>query len=437
MTGNTGNIRSLENLLVVKFGGKALSSPIQIRKLAQKTLEFHEERPTLVVVSAMGDDTNKLIRIADEVSGGDCLPSDLTQIVSFGENLCSSVFSTAIRSLGFNAEAVTPSSEFWPIFAESEQEIELAREKINQNVDVRILEEYSKNRALEGIGQLLKNNIIPVVSGFLAKTRDNRLITLGRGGSDTSAFLLAKLLGASEVIIVTDVQGVMKADPRKISDTEKVNYISIDEIDSITRSGGQVLHPQSLAFKTDRMKARIVHFEETDYQAAGTEIIGFYKAQLKGIRKKLALITFVGEELSTHQDVWSEIGTMIAQINIPLYGLSFTESFIGFYISDEHSEILFHKLGEIARDRDYIKNIIQRKGIARLNLCSRDNAENPSMISEICETLLERGVRVLEIITNQSDISVFVDWSDRREADRLFKRIATDINLREVLKKET
>lgn len=431
------NTRDLDDILVIKFGGKSLSNPARVRSLAQKTLEFHELRPTLVVVSAMGNDTNRLIRLADEVSGGDCLSSELAEIVSYGENLSARIFTTALRSLGVEAEAVTPYSESWPIYAKGGKQVKLAREKINQNVDVEIIEEMSKAHVNEGIKQLLKKGVIPVVSGFLALSKEGELLTLGRGGSDTSAFLLAKLLGANEVVIVTDVQGVMKADPSLVESTEHVNYISIDEIDSVTRSGGQVLHPQSLAYKTDRMKAKIVHFEETDFDEGGTEIVGFYKARLKGIRKKLALITVVGEDLSLHQSLWAELGELIGSIKASLFGLSFTESFIGFYISDDGVDELFSSLNKFVQNKPYVKNVIQRRGIARLNLSSRDNAENPEMISEICEILLERGIRVIEVITNQSDISVFVDWQDRAEAGRLFKRLATDINLRDVLKEES
>ena len=437
MTKNNMNIRNLDDILVIKFGGKSLSNPTRIRNLALKTVEFHEKRPTLVVVSAMGNDTNKLIRLADEISGGDCSASELAEIVSFGENLSANIFSTALRSLGVQAESVTPQSNLWPIYAESGVQVKLAREKINQNVDVEIKEEISKAHVNEGIKQLLKRGVIPVVSGFLALSETGELLTLGRGGSDTSAFLLAKLLGANEVVIVTDVQGVMKADPNLVKTTEHVNYISIDEIDTVTRSGGQVLHPQSLAFKTDRMKAKIVHFEETDFDEGGTEIVGFYKAQLKGIQKKLALITVIGEDLSLHKSLWGELGELLGSIKASLFGLSFTESFIGFYISDDGVDEFFASVNKFVQNKPYVKNVIQRRGIARLNLSSRDNAENPEMISEICEILLERGIKVIEVITNQSDISVFVDWEDRKEAGRLFKRLATDINLMDVLKEES
>lgn len=429
--------RKLQNLLVIKFGGKALSKPERIRKLAEKTFEFHKDRPTLVVVSAMGDETNRLIDLADTVTEGECSPDDVSGIAAFGENLSAHVFCAALKSLGAESIAVTPSSEYWPIFGKQGRQVKLAREKINQNIDVEILEDYSKEKILGGLAKLLEKGVIPVVSGFLALTEDGKLITLGRGGSDTSAFLLGKLLEASEVIIVTDVKGVMKADPSRVGETELVNYISIDEIDSVTRSGGQVLHPQSLSYKTDKMHARIVHFEEEDFQESGTEIVGFYKARLKGIQKKLALLTIVGEEISSHQTFWKELGELLGNLNALLFGLSFTESFIGFYILDEHADELYQNLNNFVQNKPYIKNVIQRREIARLNLSSRDNADNPDMISDICDTLSERGITVIEVITNQSDISVFVDWSERKEAGKLFKRLATDINLKEVLKDST
>ena len=421
------------DLLVIKFGGKALGDSSRIQKLAHKTAELFEIRPILVVVSAMGDETNRLIRLADGVSGGDCHPKDLIEIVAHGEILSTSVFTTALRALGYNAEAINPASKYWPIIARSKGQIKLAREKINQNVDIEILEDISRSKAMEGIGSLLKNGVIPVVCGFLALSEDGELLTLGRGGSDTSAFLLAKLLGASEVIIVTDVKGLLKADPSKVKSTEQVHYISVDEIDSVMKSGGQVLHPQSLTYKTDKMKARIVHFEEESYEDTGTEIVGFYKARLKGIQKKLAMVTLVGENLSENHSLWKEIGGLISGISATLFGLSFTESFICFYIDESGSDELYTMLNEFAKAKPSLKNVIQRKGVARLNLTSHDNAESPEVLAGIFEILSERGISVIEVITNHSDVSVFVDWADRKEASRIFKRLATDMNLKEVL----
>jgi aspartate kinase len=311
--------------------------------------------------------------------------------------------------------------------------MKLARERINQNMSIDIQEEISREKTQTGIMQFLEQGIIPVVCGFLALSEEGELLTLGRGGSDTSAFLLGKLVNASEVIIVTDVKGLLKADPERVKSPESVNYISVDEIDIVTRSGGQVLHPQSLEYKTDRMKARIVHFAEDDYLDTGTEIIGFYKARLKGIQKKLALVTLVGENLSENQALWKEIGQLLSELKSPLFGLSFTEGFIGFYIDDDKADEFYTQLNEFSKNKHYIKNIIQRKGITRLNLSSHDNAESPALLSEIFELLTERGINVIEVITNHSDISVFVDWGARREAGKIFKRLATDINLREVL----
>ncbi|MBU1023432.1 hypothetical protein KKB99_03995 [bacterium] len=429
--------RDLSDLLVVKLGGKSLANPDRIRNLARRVIEFHETRPVMVVVSAIGNDTNRLIKLADDVSGGECNPAELTQIVSFGENLSANIFVAALKSLDVDAEAITTTSSKWPLFIKSDEQVALSREKINQTVKIEIMDELSLESVNDGLIPLLKQGTIPVVSGFLALSENRELLTLGRGGSDTSAFLLAKLLNANEVLIITDVQGVMKADPKLVDETRHVNYISIDEIDSVTRSGGQILHPQSLAYKTDSMKARIVHFEESDLEDGGTEIVGFYKAKLKGIKRKLALITIVGEDLSSHLSFWGELGHLLENFSPHLAGLSFTESFIGFYISDDAVENFYKQVSTFILDKPFIKNVAQKRGIARLNLSSRENAENPEMISEICDVLLEKGIKVIEVITNQSDISVFVDWDDRKEAGRLFKRMATDINLHEVLKEES
>ena len=161
-----------------------------------------------VVVSAMGKTTDVLMTTAKNTSNGKLEKKDLDDILSMGERTSIRIFSAALKNNGAESCYFDPIDSNWPIITDS----------AFQNANP-ILKDCEKN-IRECILPIMEKGVIPVVAGFLGKTKDGKITTLGRGGSDTTAFILAEALGADEIVLVTDADGIMSGDPKIVHNPE-------------------------------------------------------------------------------------------------------------------------------------------------------------------------------------------------------------------------
>ena len=254
-------------LIVAKFGGTSIGNGKRIRKAAQSIVNaYMEGKKVVVVVSAINKTTDDLVAIADESIGKEVTEKQLAEILSMGERTSIRVFSSVLESLGVKSEYIDPSHDLWPVITDDNYG--------KAQIDFERTEEQA-----QGLLGLLEQGIIPVVCGFLGRTENGEVTTLGRGGSDVTAFLLGHCLKADDVIIVTDVDGVMSTDPRKINEAEKLDYISVEEMRDLATHGAQVLHPHALRFKDPEIKAKIISYEKGDLSDPGTEIVGSVSLQ--------------------------------------------------------------------------------------------------------------------------------------------------------------
>jgi bifunctional aspartokinase / homoserine dehydrogenase 1 len=162
---------------------------------------------------------------------GELTPRALDGISSVGERLSARLVATALRELGVASVAVD-ATELIVIDARHGQ----AQPLMSQ----------TRERATARLLPLLEQDMSPIVTGFIGATQEGRLTTLGRGGSDYSATILGAVLDASEVIIWTDVDGVLSADPRLVEDARTLNEISYNEAAELAYFGAKVLHPKTL-----------------------------------------------------------------------------------------------------------------------------------------------------------------------------------------------
>ena len=281
----------MTNLLVMKFGGTSVGSAERMRVAARIGAEQRQKRPTLVVVSAMSKVTDLLIdsmrhaeggdksglegnlRILEErhvqacrellpaaqqaaalaavdemvsafrrITGGmlmlnDRPPRSVDEALAIGERLSALLVAAFLESEGVCAVAVNAASAIVTdaVYGNASPVMEATREKARQS-----------------LGPLLESGVLPVVTGFNGATADGRPTTLGRGGSDFSAAILAAALDASELWIWTDVDGIMTADPRLVPEARVLSEVTYSEAAELAYNGAKVLHPRTLAPLADR-----------------------------------------------------------------------------------------------------------------------------------------------------------------------------------------
>src|SRR6202040_3152037 len=155
----------------------------------------------------------------------------LDTISSLGERLCAPIFAAALSELGVRGAAIEATEL---ILTDS------------YHAGAEPLMDATRERCEARLRPLLQEDVVPVATGFIGATRDGTLTTLGRGGSDYSATILGAALGADEVIIWTDVNGVLTADPRLVPDARTIPEISYREAAELAYFGAKVLHPKTL-----------------------------------------------------------------------------------------------------------------------------------------------------------------------------------------------
>ena len=210
-------------LIVQKFGGSSLADASRIRRAARRVIHVSEAgNQIVVVVSAQGDTTDHLISAATAISAAPP-KRELDSFLSTGEQMSASLMAIALEEMGHSAVSLNG----WQAGLIADDNYGDAR-----------VQKLSGDR----IQRELAAGKIVVVTGFQGINSAGDIVTLGRGGSDTTAVALAAFLGADKCQIYTDVDGVYDRDPRMFSDAVRFDTIGYDHMLSLARQGAQVLH---------------------------------------------------------------------------------------------------------------------------------------------------------------------------------------------------
>lgn len=216
-------------LTVKKFGGTSVGSVARIKKVAKQVAADNTRSPaTVVVLSAMSGETNRLLALAKEFADRpDRREADV--LVSTGEQVTVALFTIALRKLG------VPAVSFLG------HQIQIETDSVHGQARIKKVETDKVNEAL-------RSGKIPVIAGFQGADVNGNVTTLGRGGSDTTAVAIASAIGADVCEIYTDVEGVYSADPRVCPSAHKLERISYDEMLELSSLGAKVLQIRSVEF---------------------------------------------------------------------------------------------------------------------------------------------------------------------------------------------
>ena len=214
-------------LIVAKFGGTSVGTIDRIKSVATRIKnEVKNGYNVIVVVSAMAGETNRLIKLVESLTNN-YKTSEYDTVVSAGEQVSSGLVALALNELGVKSK----SYQGWQIQFETDNNFSKA------NIE---------NIKKDNISSDLKDGYVIVVPGFQG-VHKNRITTLGRGGSDTSAVAIAATFGAERCDIYTDVDGVYTADPRIVANALKLETITFEEMLELASQGAKVLQTRSVA----------------------------------------------------------------------------------------------------------------------------------------------------------------------------------------------
>ena len=389
-------------LIVQKYGGTSVSSSDSIKRAATKIIKTKEEgKQVVVVVSAMGERTDELIRLAVELTDNP-EPREMDMLLSTGERETMSLMAMYLKNQGYDAISLT-GSQAGIITTSKHGQAEI--------------EEITGDRVREG----LEKGKVVIVAGCQGFNRDTREITtLGRGGSDATAVALAAALGADVCEIYTDVEGVFTSDPRIVKNAKLIKEITYEEMLEMSSSGAKVLMARSVEF--GRRYNVPIKVSSTFMDNEGTLVKDkvMEEAIISGVThndKEIKFTLFgVPDQPGVAAKVFkplSEVGVNVDMIvqNVSKDNksdISFTTPSEQLVITEKTLEPLINKLGAEGLNKD--------EDVARVSLIGAGMKSESGIAAKMFETLGREKINIDMISTSPIRISCVISKDNVEKA---------------------
>jgi len=385
------------SLFVKKFGGTSVASIGHIENVARRVLEARKAgHDVVVVVSAMGDSTDRLVDLANEVDLQDVSARrEMDVLLSTGEQVTIALLSMTLMKMGQKAQSFT-----------------------GRQAGILTDREHSKSRILdidtERLKSALADGIVPVVAGFQGADEDGNITTLGRGGSDTTAVALAAVLEADECQIYTDVRGVFTTDPRVVEGARCLKEITFEEMLELASLGSRVLHSRSVEFASKyQVPLRVLSsFEDAPGTLITREDKSMEQPIISGIAftRDEAKLTVLG--VKDVPGIASAILGPISEANIEVdmivqnvaadQSTDFT-----FTVRREDYDQAMEILEKIAKNID-AREVSGDNKIAKLSMVGVGMRSHAGVASRMFEVLAEESINIQMISTSEIKISVVI-----------------------------
>ncbi|GAB09189.1 aspartokinase [Gordonia araii NBRC 100433] len=398
-------------LVVQKYGGSSVATAERIRRVAERIVDTRKRGDdVVVVVSAMGDTTDELLDLAEQVNPAPP-PREMDMLLTSGERISNALVAMAIASLGAEAQSFT-GSQAGVITTSSHGKAKI--------IDV------TPGRVRDA----LDHGKIVLVAGFQGVAQDTKdVTTLGRGGSDTTAVALAAALGADVCEIYTDVDGIYTADPRIVPNARHLDTVSFEEMLEMAAAGAKVLMLRCVEYA--RRYNVPVHVRSSYSNKPGTLVTGSMEdipveeAILTGVAhdRSEAKVTVVGldDTPGSAGKVFRAVADAEIDIDMVLQNISKVETGktdITFTLPRERGPVAVEKLNGL-RDEIGFSEVLYDDHIGKVSLVGAGMRSHPGVTATFCEALAKAGINIELISTSEIRISVLIRDTDLDEAVRV------------------
>jgi aspartate kinase len=390
-------------LIVQKYGGSSVADGEMIKSVARRIAKAREEgNQVVVVVSAMGDTTDELIKLAHQVTKqpGD---RELDVLLSTGELVSSTLLAMALESLGCKAVSLTGAQ------AGIQTDSSYSRARILRVDPKRITRELDRG------------NIV-IVAGFQGVTGDMDITTLGRGGSDTTAVALAASLNAKICQIYTDVEGVYTADPRLVPEASKLKEIGYNEMLELASYGAKVIHPRAVELAELNNMPILVASSFSDnpgtiiYKEAPMEI----RNKVSGIAHdtNVAKLTVIG--VPDRPGIAATIFDPLAKANISIDTIVQNASIenitdLTFTVARDDLTTAMSIVEPVAKDIG-AKGCVSDANLAKVSIVGTGMQNMPGYAAKMFRTLYEKGINIQLITTSEIRITCIISQDRVKDA---------------------
>ncbi len=392
-------------VVVQKFGGTSVATSAMRERVVGKVLACQAQgHDVVVVVSAMGRlgepyATDTLLALVNQAGSSNARDRDLA--MACGELVSCAVVASALRKAGLNPLPLSG----WQAGIITD----------NTFGDARITAVDPTN-----LRSLLKEGIVPVVAGFQGVSSEGDITTLGRGGSDTTAAALGVALGAANVEIYTDVEGIMTADPRLVPEAKVLSFLDYGEVFQMASQGSKVIHPRAVELAMQRNIPLVVRSTFSD--APGTTIANAVLYESRRVRPVTAVahiprvarvsIATPSDDGGLELDIFSRLAE--AGVSVDLINVS--PEVKRFIIPEDDADKARAALKTLPLE------VLFRCGCAKVSVIGTGMRGVPGVMSRVVGALREAGVRILQSSDSHLTISVLIDQGDVEAATNALHR---------------
>ena len=394
------------SLIVQKFGGTSVADSQKILAAARKAIRAQQEgNQVVMVVSAMGKNTDMLVDLARQIS--DRPPArEMDMLLSTGEQVSAALMAMAIDALGHRAISLTGA------------QIGIRTDSTHTKARIRSI-------STERVQQLLDDGNIVIAAGFQGIDENLNITTLGRGGSDTTAVALAAVLGASVCEIHTDVDGVYTTDPRFVPEARRVGQISYDEMFELASLGSGVMYSRSIEFAKKYSVPILVRSSLTD--APGTMILSEPESLDQpvcgaALAKDEARVTIldVPDVPGVSCEVFSRIAAQNVTVDMIVQNVGEEgKADISFTVPRGELDITLEAVREAAEVVG-AGDITHDDNVSKLSVVGLGMARQTGVAQKMFQTLADEGVNIQMVSTSEIKISTLVE---RGEASRALRAV--------------
>ncbi len=390
-------------IVVLKFGGTSVGTIERIKKAAKIIVSYAKKKYKVIVVSsAMSGVTNELVKKSQKISET-FEPSEYDVLVSSGEQAACALIAGRLNHIGYKSRSWMS----WqiPILTDGDHKVS----KINQ----------IKKDKIKGY---LKSGGIPIVAGFQGINLNQRITTLGRGGSDLSAIMIAKFFQAQKCVIYTDVEGVMTTDPRIYKKAKKIKIISYEEMLEMASLGSKVM--QSNSIQDARLNRIDIDVKSSFVKKNGTLITKrkniINNKIITGISstKNDAKVTLIGvkDRPGIAASIFRPLSNNYINVDMVVQNISAdgNETDLTFTIKSEDVK----KTQKLLKQNKNIKfkNLIIDTGVSKVSIIGVGMITTPGVTYRMFQALSKKNINILVISTSEIKISVLISKKHIKKA---------------------
>ena len=387
----------MTEIIVQKFGGTSVGSVERIDAVAEIIKEASKSKKIIVVVSAMGGETNRLVKLAKHFDK-DPDKREFDALVSTGETVSSALLAMALQSKGIKARSYSASQ-----------------------ISMRTTDSYSKAKILDvdadKILSTINDNTIPIITGFQGVTAGGDVTTLGRGGSDTTAVAIAAQVGAERCDIYTDVDGIFTTDPKVVPNAKKLDSITMEEMLELASQGAKVMQTRAVEFANKyNVPVRVLSsFNDGSGTLISQKDESMENSVVSGIAFQKDQVKFtlhgVGDTPGTAFKILGPISDAEVEVDVIVQNVSVDgKTDFTFTVASEDQDSVNKVIETIKNDVQY-KDLIVNSDIAKVSLVGAGMRSQTGVASRAFKALSENDVNIQIICTSEIKITMVIDES--------------------------